>query len=553
MMVVVLETGGNLGPEIFKLLLVLLIVGFISLDPVLHILIVCTCIMMNIQDAVHTVINHVINDFLYSVHPGFIHGSVCLHVLEPGNWDADRIKTVLLQKIYHRFGGRNLSPCFLEISNRVAVHVHPHGNYICAVAEVGTDAHVLYCIHSTFLYIVCVQVYLVAGNHVLAAQCCLPPVVGWHVASIPRHEEAPFCTGVPCFVNTCGSCIVVGISSALSQCDEFTRIASLNLLELLSLLSCIIAIEVATDDIYILIARIPVCIIVVGIGIAIVVLCSPSPNQVVDSLVLEVIKHGLPKLFVSFSTIISPPEPGLAPAGTRFQTGIAGCLVEWSPNGNNACILQLLQNFHHLVHLLIEPFVLPSACRQYVGCLKGGFGWGAGHTATICSRSGVFCLRHVEVPHQRYQSALVCPVGNRGDVVVVDPAVGTLLRNIDMDKIIAVHGRIFAGCPIDLICFLCVPVNVGDDRRDGLAAIIQLQIFVETFGLFCSRRVCKIHIAYFAFVIDREGDVVDVVDVVGFESTIVFQTRHHESHFTICRVCDFRNWSLSVCCQIPDL
>ena len=316
MMVVVLETGGNLGPEIFKLLVVLLIVGFISLDPVLHILIVCTCIMVNIQDAVHTVINHVINDFLYSVHPGFIHGSVFLHVLEPGNWDADRIKTVLLQEIYHRFGGRNLSPCFLEISNRIAVHVHPHGNYICAVAEVGTDAHVLHSIYCAFLYVVGIQVHLVTGNHVLAAQCCLPPVVGWHVASIPRHEETPFRASVPSFVNTCCSCIVVGISSALSQSDEFTRIACLNLLELLSLLGSIITVEVATDDIYILVAGIPVGIIVIGIGIAIVILCGPSPYQVVDSLVLEVIKYGLPKLFVSFGTIISPPEPGLTPAGT---------------------------------------------------------------------------------------------------------------------------------------------------------------------------------------------------------------------------------------------
>ena len=316
MLVVVLETGGNLGPEIFKLLLVLLIVGFISLDPVLHILIVCTCIMVNIQDAVHTVINHVINDFLYSVHPGFIHGSVFLHVLEPGNWDADRIKTVLLQEIYHRFGGRNLSPCFLEISNRIAVHVHPHGYHICAVAEIGTDAHVLHSIYCAFFNVVGVQVHLVAGNHVLAVHSCFPPVVGWHVASIPRHEEAPFSTSVPCFINVSCSSLVIDVSTTFSQSYELARIACLNLLELLSLLGSIITVEVATDDIYILIARIPVGIIVIGIGITIVILCGPSPNQVVDSLVLEVIKHGLPKLFVSFGTIISPPEPGFAPAGT---------------------------------------------------------------------------------------------------------------------------------------------------------------------------------------------------------------------------------------------
>ena len=46
--------------------------GFQSLGELCGVkqVIVCTCIMVNIQDAVHTVINHVINDFLYSVHPG---------------------------------------------------------------------------------------------------------------------------------------------------------------------------------------------------------------------------------------------------------------------------------------------------------------------------------------------------------------------------------------------------------------------------------------------------------------------------------------------------
>ena len=176
-LVIVLETGGNLCPEILKLLLVLLVVGFVSLNPVLYIFIVSTCIMVNIQDAVHPVINHVIYDFLYAVHPSLIYSSVSLHVLEPGNRNANRIETILLQKVNHRFGGWNLSPSFLEISNRVAVHVHPHGYHICAVAEVGTDAHVLHGIYCTFFNVVGVQVYLVAGNHVLAAQCRFPPAV----------------------------------------------------------------------------------------------------------------------------------------------------------------------------------------------------------------------------------------------------------------------------------------------------------------------------------------------------------------------------------------
>ena len=122
-----------------------------------------------------------------------------------------------------------------------------------------------------------------------------------------------------------------------------------------------------------------------------------------------------------------------------------------------------------------------------------------------------------------------------------------------MDEIIAVHGRIFACCLIDFICFLGVPVDVGDDRRDNLAAIIQLQILVESLGLLCCSRVCEIHIAHFAFVIDREGDVVDIVDVVGLESTVFFHSRHHESYLSVCCMSDFGNRSLSVCCQIPGL
>ena len=93
-----------------------------------------------------------------------------------------------------------------------------------------------------------------------------------------------------------------------------------------------------------------------------------------------------------------------------------------------------------------------------------------------------------------------------------------------MDEIIAVDGWIFTCSLINLICLLSVPIVVGDDRRDNLASIIQLQIFVETLGFLSSCWVSEIHIAHFAFVIDREDDIIDLVDVVGFESSEVLQT-----------------------------
>ena len=91
-----------------------------------------------------------------------------------------------------------------------------------------------------------------------------------------------------------------------------------------------------------------------------------------------------------------------------------------------------------------------------------------------------------------------------------------------MDEVIAVHGRIFACCLIDFVCFLGVPVDVGDDRRDGLAAIIQLQIFVETLGLFCSSWVGESNILHFTFVINGEDDIVNLVDVISFFCSGIF-------------------------------
>ena len=93
-----------------------------------------------------------------------------------------------------------------------------------------------------------------------------------------------------------------------------------------------------------------------------------------------------------------------------------------------------------------------------------------------------------------------------------------------MDEIIAVDGWIFTCSLINLICLLSVPIDVGDDRRDNLASIIQLQIFVETLGFLSSCWVSEIHIAHFAFVIDREDDIIDLVDVVFFPSSEVLQT-----------------------------
>ena len=118
-----------------------------------------------------------------------------------------------------------------------------------------------------YLWLLIVDVHLIAADHILAAQGCFPPIVGWHVVTIPRHEVAPFGSCVPGIVDA-GSCFFrINVGSAFCQGYELVWVASLNLLEFLCLLGGIESIEVSADDVYVLVARIPVGIVVVGVGI----------------------------------------------------------------------------------------------------------------------------------------------------------------------------------------------------------------------------------------------------------------------------------------------
>ena len=87
------------------------------------------------------------------------------------------------------------------------------------------------------------------------------------------------------------------------------------------------------------------------------------------------------------------------------------------------------------------------------------------------------------MPHELDDTTGVEPLLDRRDIAVVNPVV---LGNIDLDEVIAVHGRIFTGHALHIVSQTMIPVHLGHDARDGLAAILRPQISHELLGGFGS-------------------------------------------------------------------
>ncbi len=254
--------------------------------------------------------------------------------------------------------------------------------------------------------------------------------------------------------------------AALSQHYHLIGICCLDLGELAAVLGCRVAVEVAGYDVNIVVAGIPVGVLVILAAVAVVVLRGPDPDEVADALLLEVVEHRNPEFLIGLSPVVAPPEPRLGPVGLLLGDGIACGLVEGSPGGGDAGLLQLEDDVCHQVHLLVEPLVLPGAFLEGVGGSEGSLTGRTGHglvAVGVSASAGdgcdfVLAQGHVEVPHQLHDAARIGPVGDGLGVVVVDPVV---LGHVDVDEVVAVHGGILARQLIDFLCAVVVPVHVG--------------------------------------------------------------------------------------------
>ena len=88
------------------------------------------------------------------------------------------------------------------------------------------------------------------------------------------------------------------------------------------------------------------------------------------------------------------------------------------------------------------------------------------------------------MPHSTHDTTFLPPVLGRGNVTVVKPTIAVhILRGVDIDEVVHIHGRPLARPTIDILCLLRIPVHIGHDTRDDLLAIEILQHTEEFLGL----------------------------------------------------------------------
>ena len=119
------------------------------------------------------------------------------------------------------------------------------------------------------------------------------------------------------------------------------------MVEVALMLSSLAAVDVASDDVNIIIARIPA---------AVFGLRGPYPDEVVKTLLVNhIVVHPLPQLLIDICSLGTPPEPGRT---TIIFIRIACCLMEGSPDDGNTSSLHLLQVAANLTQLLLGKDVL---------------------------------------------------------------------------------------------------------------------------------------------------------------------------------------------------
>ena len=200
---------------------------------------------------------------------------------------------------------------------------------------------------------------------------------------------------------------------------------------------------VISHDVYIFIARIPVCGSVICITV-------PLPDQVVQTVLFGQGFIGEdPQFLVNSGAFLAPPEPG-----TGF-TAAAFCFMQRTEDQRNVCVLQFLQFCCQTFQA--EHIVFPFLCAffQNLGRLKVGFLRNIGRICPVYLIADVVAgeiLRYSDVPG-RGCDTLIFRIG-----VVVDPlndavcsAVFAAVQRVAVQIVKAADCRIFTGGVVDVL------------------------------------------------------------------------------------------------------
>ena len=166
-----------------------------------------------------------------------------------------------------------------------------------------------------------------------------------------------------------------------------------------------IVVHIDTDDVYIVVARVPT--VAVAVGLIPSSSLSPHPNEVIQFVVVDqAVVHHAPEL-VACCWIASPPEPHTA------------SLVKGAPQHRYLPVLQQFQVRCHLVdipnHLLVFARCRFEDLADIKLCLIRV-------SAVVKSILPIGVGRHVPMPHDEDESTLFMPVNNLTDVRIVNPS-----------------------------------------------------------------------------------------------------------------------------------
>ena len=112
-LVIVSEFIANLPPQGFELCLVTIVGLRAGVQPLRAV----SRVMMDIHDAVHTLIDDIVHDFMHTLHPCLIHLAIGIHVVVPSDGDTDSAETGVLHHLHKFRLGLGLSPVSLRFQS----------------------------------------------------------------------------------------------------------------------------------------------------------------------------------------------------------------------------------------------------------------------------------------------------------------------------------------------------------------------------------------------------------------------------------------------------
>ena len=135
MLVIVLEAGGNLCPQLGIAVELQRRTGDNPCG------IVGSGVVVHIEDAIHALVDDIVHNLLHAVHPSLVNVALVIHVLVPGHGNADALETFLLESLHQVGVGDGLAPCGL-ISVGLLMVTNPVTVAVERIAQVPAGGHV---------------------------------------------------------------------------------------------------------------------------------------------------------------------------------------------------------------------------------------------------------------------------------------------------------------------------------------------------------------------------------------------------------------------------